>query len=155
MIRPQSTSIRKIVGLQIVFGLLISLSSLMAGEEVHLIPVNTQIPNSIMEIVMLILGCAVVICFILLRKAHIKHAVWQIVIGLLVAIISSLLVIGIADINGNIFGLKYEFILFALGLIVVVLGFMQLTLTLKGSPEVEEEKVVQRTYATGLRRRII
>ncbi len=150
--------------LQIGFGGLISFSSWLLAMKAHIVPLI--IPNSNMmtlnflpselmiEILILIFGIAVIICSNYLRKAHVKLAGWQLIIGVIILVISAALSIGILTLKqGRILGLNYTDILLGLGLILSVLGIIQLILRLTGDLQaVPEQKIIEsRTPIRGLR----
>ncbi len=124
----------------------------------NMISLNFLPSEMMIEILLLLFGLAVIVCSNYLRKAHVKLAGWQLIIGVIIAIISAALSLGLLTLKpGGIFGLNYTDILFGLGLILSVLGIIQLILRLTGDLQaVPEQKIIEsRSLARGLRRRPI
>lgn len=148
--------------LQIGFGGLISFASWLLAMKADIVPLGNTLtldflPSEItIEILLLVFGVAVIVCSSYLRKAHVKLAGWQLIIGVVIFVISAALSLGVLTLKqGGILGLNYSDILVGLGLILSVLGIIQLILRLIGDLQaVPEEKIIEfRSPARGLRRR--
>jgi hypothetical protein len=168
MEKSPSTKMIPFIILQIGFGGLISFSAWLLAVKAHVVPLIIPKGNGVVldflppemtiEILIFLFGLAVIVCSNYLRKAHVKLAGWQLIVGMIVVLFSAALSIGILTLKqGGILGLNYTDILLGLGLILSVLGIIQLILRLTGDLQaVPEEKIIEsRSLARGLRRRPI
>jgi hypothetical protein len=166
MEKAPSTKLIPFIILQIGFGALVSFSSWLLAIKARLVPLvlprdagilyNSLPSETKIEIGLIMLGIAVIASGSCLKKAHVKFAGWQVMVGALVTALSGGLSLGLLTLQrAGTLAFNYADILLVLGLILSILGIIQLIFRLSGDLQaIREPKLLGSRYpARGLVRR--